>query len=389
MNIQNKKKILLLGGNLRNKGAWLMVDVSIKKIFLNHEIFFLTPFKEDLELFEKYYSNYDIKKVLLWSPKEIIKTFLKLPIKLIYNNPINDVFKEVDFVVDISGVVFVEKRGLLYLIYNSLTTLIPFYYKKKLIKLPQAFGPIDSYYYLKVAKFVLNKCGLIFSRGRHSSKTLQKLQINYFEATDIGFFNDSKKKASLNSNTKVIAISPSVIVSKKFQNQKISYLEFLNKLINNLIATNYKVLIFPNSASKKNYNNNFNDLDVCIKLDQFFKNTNSVKIYKDDLNPEEIENIIVKSDIIISSRFHSMIVALNNNVVPIVLGWNSKYIEVLKEFELENNYIDDFKNLDSILDNINQLISCFESDYRKIEYNLKIHKNKLKVVIEEVNKFIQ
>ena len=64
----------------------------------------------------------------------------------------------------------------------------------------------------------------------------------------------------------------------------------------------------------------------------------------DDLNPEEIENIIVKSDIIISSRFHSMVVGLNNNVVPIVLGWNSKYIEVLKEFEIEKNYIDNFEN---------------------------------------------
>lgn len=389
MSIQRKKKILVLGGNLRNKGAWLMTDVLIKKIFINHEIFFLTPFKEDLEEFKKYYSNYDIKKVLLWDPKGIIGTFLKLPLKKFYKNPINDVFNEVDFVVDISGVVFVEKRGFFYLIYNSLITLIPFYYKKRIIKLPQAFGPIDSYYYLKVAQFVLNKCGLIFSRGRNSSETLKKLKINYFESTDIGFFNDSKKKASLNQRAKIIALSPSVIVSKKFENQEVSYLEFLNKLIHNLITNNFEVLIFPNSASKKNYKSNFNDLSICLKLDQLFKNNNSVKIYKDDLNPEEIENIIVNSDIIISSRFHSMVVGLNNNVVPIVLGWNSKYTEVLKEFELEKNYIEDFENLDNLLINIKHLISCFESDYKKIENNLKIHKNKLQVVTEEINKFIQ
>jgi len=342
MIIKKKKKILVLGGNLRNKGAWLMTDVLIKKIFANHEIFFLTPFEEDLEEFKKYYSNFDIKKVILWDPKGLISTFLKLPLKKFNKNPINNVFKEIDLVVDISGVVFVEKRGLLYLIYNSLITLIPFYYKKKIIKLPQAFGPVDSYYYLKIAKFVLNKCGLIFSRGENSSKTLKKLQINYFESTDIGFFNDSKKKTFLNQSVKIIALSPSVIVSKKFKNQEVGYLEFLNKLIHNLIKNNYEVLIFPNSASKKNYKGNFNDLSICLKLDQLFKNINSVKIYNDDLNPEEIENIIVKSDIIISSRFHSMVVGLNNNVVPIILGWNSKYIEVLKEFELEKNYIENF-----------------------------------------------
>ena len=69
MIIKKKKKILVLGGNLRNKGAWLMTDVLIKKIFANHEIFFLTPFEEDLEEFKKYYSNFDIKSDIMGSKR--------------------------------------------------------------------------------------------------------------------------------------------------------------------------------------------------------------------------------------------------------------------------------------------------------------------------------
>jgi polysaccharide pyruvyl transferase WcaK-like protein len=387
MKTSNNKKVIIIGGNLRNKGAWLMSDVVITKLTKELDVFFFTPFPEDVKVFKEYYSEYSIQDVIVWEPYNILLSFIKLPFKKFFNDPVSIAFKESQLVVDISGVVFVQKRGIKYLIYNSLITLIPYFYGLKIIKLPQSFGPITTNWYKIIARYVLRKCLIIFSRGPLSYKTLKEIGIDSVESTDITFLKETSNKIISYQDKKIAVISPSVILEKEFEKTSIDYVEILEDIINYLLSCGYLIQIFPNSVSK-NYKNNFDDLSICKKLNKKFVENSSVKSFLSDLNPLEIEGIIKNADILVTSRYHSMILGLNNCVVPIVMGWNQKYLEILSQFKLENNYISRFENKNNLMSKVHDIVKNQTQDKKNIENLLKLQKKRVAKLEVELKKFI-
>ena len=154
--MRDKHSISIIGGNARNKGALLMLNHSLDLISSKtyQKIYIFTPFPNEDTSFicNNLKTNNLSVEIIKWSTIEILKSlFLILfPIK---QNPILNSLKDSKVTLDISGITFVEDRGLKYLIYNSLTILIPYYCKSKIIKLPQSIGPIQSNYYKKIASF--------------------------------------------------------------------------------------------------------------------------------------------------------------------------------------------------------------------------------------------
>lgn len=332
--------LAIIGGNARNKGALLMLQEAIKLIddTIFRKVYIFTPFPDEDEPFiSNFLKIKNLKfEIINWSRKEIIKTllFMLLPFK---KNKIIKSLENSQLTLDISGISFVENRGFKYLIYNSLTVLIPFTCGSRIIKLPQSIGPIKSNYYKKISKYILNKCSEIYARGRTTGNELENLNIKFILSSDLGFLNSSEIKfKNLANNQKLkIGLNPSIVVKKYFEINKIDYESIMQNLIIELNNLGYEVTIFPQSFSQKSEKSVFDDSTLVKKICMNIDNKKN-RILNNDFSIEELNDIYSSIDVCVTSRFHGMIMSINNNVYPIVIGWNHKYQEVLDDLGLNN-----------------------------------------------------
>ena len=65
-----------------------------------------------------------------------------------------------------------------------------------------------------------------------------------------------------------------------------------------------------------------------------------------DIYANDIRMIIAQCETVIVSRFHAMVMALSVGIPPIVVGWSHKYVEVMKQFEMENS-VSDFEAMNA------------------------------------------
>lgn len=367
MNLINHNKgssVTIVGGNARNKGALLMLQEAIKLIddTIVRKVYIFTPFPEEDEPFISNLLKFKNLKfeIINWSRKEIIKTFLfmLLPFK---KNKIIKSLENSQITLDISGISFVESRGFKYLVYNSLTVLIPFMCGSRIIKLPQSIGPIKSNYYKKISKYILTKCSEIYARGRTTGYELENLNIKFVLSSDLGFLNSSEVniKNLVNNQKLKIGLNPSIVVKKFFEINNLDYESIMQNLIIELNNLGYELTIFPQSFSQKSEKSVFDDSTLVEKICKNIDNKKN-RIINKDFSIEELNDIYSSIDVCVTSRFHGMIMSINNNVYPIVIGWNHKYQEVLDDIGLYNSSI---KISETI---ISDIILCIEE--LKVKY---------------------
>lgn len=377
--------ISIIGGNARNKGALLMLSACLE-IFSElpiNKLFVFTPFPEKDEKFiKKIIKQNDVFEfsIIKWHQASILYSFF-LRILNIKFSKINKALSESDYVIDISGISFVSKRGFKHLIYNSLTVYLPFSNKSKILKFPQSIGPVNGKLYTFISKYFLKKCHKIFARGTLTQMELKKLDINSTLSTDLGFyFNQELNGISFNN---VIGLNPSIVVSGYFDKKSIGYLKFLENLITDLSKSVSKVIVFPQSYSNFENDNIFND----TKIIDYLKNKTDLKNVEfilEDLDIKNLFKIYDTIDICITSRFHGMIMSIISNKVPIVIGWNHKYKEILDSLNLSELNIN--INNQTINDTI-KLCKNISQNYE--EYVKKLDKNKPKLLVEEFIKIIK
>ena len=85
-----------------------------------------------------------------------------------------------------------------------------------------------------------------------------------------------------------------------------------------------------------------------------------------DINTDGIQQIIQGANLVVTSRFHSMVSSLSLGVPVYVIGWGHKYLQVLKSFTLEDN-IKDYQDIDSriIADQLIALLQDEEKHSKK------------------------
>jgi len=59
-----------------------------------------------------------------------------------------------------------------------------------------------------------------------------------------------------------------------------------------------------------------------------------------------IKSVIGRLDLLVGSRFHSIVAALSQRVPAVVLGWSHKYLELMRLFDLQQ-YVVDYDKLES------------------------------------------
>lgn len=388
------KKFVITAGTLSgNRGAEAMVTTCIQQIKFYHPkaiICIATYYpKEDFkELNKPFFKKFDNVYIYSLTPFSLIFKYLPLAIiakilPFLKNNQFRHFgsilnLLNTDLVLDVAGVSFIDGREK-FLGYNVLSILPFLMHKINVIKLPQALGPFNNKINYFTAKFFLNKCERVYCRGKLSLQYVKQIKKkdNFYFCPDISFsLKNINIKDFKNRSNKHIAISPSSLVMSK--NHK--YIDKLVKIIKNLQKDGFTIKLILHSWRNSSQPRN-NDLVAANKINHLLKN--KLEIIGYGKNSKEIREEISKFQLVIVSRFHAMISALDTFTPVLVIGWSHKYKEILNQFGLGDKYCLDYSkvNLETITIKIREIYD----DRLNIS---ELIKNKLPIIKKQTNQHL-
>lgn len=371
--------IIIVGGSLFNKGAQAMTFTTVDQLKRrvpdkNIYLFSAKDFGRDDEEKRLYTFNIlpwdvDIKFKLLGFGGTVLggNNYLE------HIEYVRTAIQNAEYIIDISGYALSSQSGLVLSGNYLLDIIIAKKYSVPYYIFPQSIGPFKypawqkfilyplMYLYLKYPEkiFVREEEGLNCVR-KFTKKNVEKRYDIVLQNIDYDIANIFKKEFTF----KYIKIEPNSVGiipnSRVFERAKPNKLySMYRSLINRLLVVNKTVYILRHS---------YEDLEICEKLKSFFSDNINVRHIFDDLNAIELEHSIKQFDFIIASRYHSLIHSYKNGVPALVIGWATKYHELLKNFDQLDYYFDARKNIDvNVIDSkLDKMIQNYIYEHEKI-----------------------
>lgn len=240
--------------------------------------------------------------------------------------------EEIDLILDASGFLYSDQWG------KSGCENAARYYESqkhrqcKIVLLPQAFGPFELKENLNAFRRMLKNVNLGFARDRKSYDHILKAAPNeIFKIKISGDFTN--------------------LVNAQFTNKYQKYKDFI------LVVPNYRMLDKKNKDSYLNYLVSVTDwlcrnkMKFAFLIHELDKDYNIYKRVSKSIrgnidcikesNPLIIKGIIGNSKLLIASRYHSIVNALNQGVPVIATGWSHKYKLLMQDYNLSFLLIDE------------------------------------------------
>lgn len=248
-----------------------------------------------------------------------------------------------DVVADVSGIAFMDRRGVPTLIYNVLLVFLPWAYGIPIVKIAQALGPFRNRINRLAARASLSRVRWVGLRGAETARSIEALGLtNVEEAADVAFLLEAGQDAEnaaavvLPEPGRVTLMAPSAVVQKSCDDLGIDYVERMRVLADGLTDAGHTVVLIAHSALRDATAGHTNDLPLCREI----AGTSSATVLDVAFNARELRALIGRSRLLITSRFHGMISGLATRTPTFVIGWSHKYREVLVEFGLDSWVID-------------------------------------------------
>lgn len=254
-------------------------------------------------------------------------------------------------------------------------------YNVKTVVLPNSIGPLKNGLAKYLVKKVLKKSSFVSVREEVSYNFVQEeLGIKAYKYPDLGFFLKSSTfdakayllKHGVSTEDKNILLTLRPYRFDGYKNPDKLYQEYLTeigKLVKEQTQRGYKFTFMAHTLGPSNHENDTLALkEVLDVLDvQVSKNVTYIEDY--ELTSQDIQKIYSYYDILIGTRFHSVIFALNEMVpcVAIAYGGNKSY-GIMQDMDLANFVIGIEKvNCKNISDMILEIESKKEHYVEKIK----------------------
>jgi len=399
------KKVSIIGATvIGNRGAEAMLSTVIGRIKekypkSNFYIYSYFP-NDDKKLLKNHsdivvYNSTPLYLVCILFPLSLVFGFLRLVnleklCQSFFPDSIVNLWGS-DVLVDVAGVSFMDGREI-FLPFNILTILPSMLVGTPVVKLAQGLGTFNNLATKISARLFLSQCKQIFARGDLTYGYVDdffKHRKNYQQAGDVAFSfkqGDSltienqlyvKEILEILKNKKeqhkdIVGVCPSSVVYQKSLKDGINYINITSKIIIDLLQnTNTFVVLFPN-ATREQHTDKFrnNDLPVIKMIQQQIEkegyNSSQVLPISKDINTDSIRSVIDLCDTTIVSRFHAMVASLSLSTPVVVLGWSHKYLEVMKQFDMQE-FVYDYKANDiQLTQKVIELLQNKETYIKKI-----------------------
>lgn len=353
----------VVGVGFRGKGAMLMLESIIEEIhenIPNAEISTLAYKDYYLRAKKGLYQRclFEYKGI----PINLLTSIVPQKIRNFYGIKVAN---EVDIVFDASGFTYTDKWPL------SMIKTINAYYRylkkkgKKIILLPQAFGPFTDKKYISEMQKLLNFADLIYARDiisfnhiKEIADDLNKIKISSDFTGRVGL---KKKIGNYKKYQKKIAIIPNMrMFDKTDESIAQNYYNSQIFIINYLIEKGYVpyFMIFDDDG----------DIEIARRLNKELMINLEIVEEKDSLIAKQI---LGSSFAVISARFHALCSSLSQSIPSISIGWSHKYFELLKEYKVSECMLD---------------ISKYSSDLVIEKIDILLDKKKRADVVQRLNK---
>lgn len=233
---------------------------------------------------------------------------------------------EIDAVLDASGFAFGDKWGAEKAGKRSANHIEKWKQNgKKVILLPQAFGPFEDPKLEEKMQIILKHADLVFARDRVSFGFMDALKVgkdNLFLAPD--FTNLVKGKVPhkyLSFDFDVAIIPNQKMLETNNAKDNEAYPVFLTQMIR-LIQRQKRSPFFLIHESK---------MDRAIAEDINKTLDHPIPIIHEE-DPLVVKGIIGKSKAVVTSRFHGLVSALSQNVPCLATGWSHKYEMLFEDY---------------------------------------------------------
>lgn len=268
---------------------------------------------------------------------------------------------ESDLVVAISGGdSFSDIYGLERLLYVSLPQILALWSGKRLILLPQTLGPFKSRLARTIAKYIMRRAELVYSRDHLGVKLgAQMLGSNAGAAKvrfgyDVGFALEPMPPQRMDvvdlglasrTGSILVGLNVSGLLFMGGYNRrnmfglKMEYQKLICDLIGFLIEQKKAdVILVPHVFGRHAES----DATVCAQLYETLMDKYPGKIgwVRGIYNQSEIKHVIGTCDFFIGARMHACIAAASQNVPVIPMAYSDKFVGVMQTIGIEASVVD-------------------------------------------------
>lgn len=399
---KKKPNICLLGAsfNTNNLGVNVLAVGTLKTFFHKFpegDLFLLDYGKEgathafqidsrtipvqliNIRFSKKFYLKNNIAFLILLAIISRLIPFRSIREKVISGNFCLSRMSTADIVSSMAGGdSFSDIYGLARFFYVSLPQILALSLGKKLILLPQTIGPFNSRISKIIARYIMNRASVIYSRdyiGLGETRKLLRLNetsVKIRFCYDVGFVLDPIRPGAMDlsglpeksNSLPVVGLNVSGLLymggytRDNMFGLRIDYRGFIYELIDYLInLKRVNVLLVPHVFGTHEES----DKIVCEKLYDELKGkyADSLFLAKGEYNQSEIKYIIGLCDFFVGSRMHACIAALSQHVPTVSIAYSKKFYGVMQSIGVESLVADPHK-----LDN-NEIIKIIEEAYEQ------------------------
>ncbi|MGW8160329.1 MAG: polysaccharide pyruvyl transferase family protein [Desulfoprunum sp.] len=272
--------------------------------------------------------------------------------KIIHGNCCLHEIAQADFIGDVrGGDSFSDIYGLKSFIISSLPVVVVILLRKKLILLPQTYGPFDSFIAKIIACFIIKHADKLYSRDLASIDYVEKLSGNCLNKKSIQFCPDMAFKLD-SIAPEHIDIAPPLEFEKKHPliginvnglmynggytgknmfGLKVIYKELIVHLIEKILEeTEAHVLFVPHTFGAPGNINS--DPDASQKIFSLLGTgwKNRLHMVSAEYDQSGIKGVINLCDFFIGSRMHACIAALSQHIPTVGIAYSKKFLGVFE-----------------------------------------------------------
>lgn len=267
--------------------------------------------------------------------------------------------------------------------------------KKKVVFLPNSFGPFEGFTVKRQVKNVFKKLDLVYAREHVSSESLGNLLNKKIPIEmDLGFFLKQKhkseaekilKKYKLEENEKIIGVT---IRPWRFPGHSNpielydKYIDSIVKVTEHIIDSGYRVAFCNQSLGPNSHEDDRNAIKAVLTK---IEGDKAVWI-NENMPCPVLKSVYSNFHFFIGTRFHSIIFSLTSLVPSIAIGYGgNKAKGIMGDFNL-NEYVIQIDKVDSstLIQKFDQAIKEYDRIKKQLSSSMKLVEQSRQRMISDI-----
>lgn len=340
-------KIFIDNSGFNNRGDQLMIQAVQEQLFEHY------PNAQMLVKKDVFLQNPTYCMAHKLYPLELSKSRIKqsLLYKKVLNLLLRDEWivtpRDVDVILDCRGYHLADWR----ITNQDYVEFLRNYYEKfskknrKLIMLPQAFGPFENPYSKEAMLIVSKQANYIYAREKTSYSYLKDLlpEFNNIEVSPdfTCLTQEYDKRSIILPKKEYIILIPNTKMIEQGKSTEEQYISWLAAIAKHLQKNGENIILLNHEGEKD---------EILLKKVNIALGC-SLPIYT-NLSGLEIKALINDAKLVISGRYHGVVSGLTQHAPTLCTGWSHKYAELMAEHKCYNNIlsVDDLQGSISLID---------------------------------------